>query len=40
MRASALWRAATFAALVPAVSACDWFTTFRYQPKLDTWGNI
>ena len=40
MRASALWRAATFAALVPAVSACDWFTTFRYQPKLDTWGNM
>ncbi len=27
------------AALVPSLTACDWFTTFRYQPKLDTWEN-
>ena len=39
MRASLL-RAASLAVLVPALAACDWFTTFRYQPKLDTWENM
>ena len=40
MRASLLWRAAAVAALVPALAACDWFSTFRYQPKLGTWDNM
>lgn len=33
-------RALALAAAVPALSACDWFSTFRYQPKLDTWENM
>ena len=33
-------RLLAMAALVPALAACDWFTTFRYQPKLDTWENM
>ena len=43
MRANTLrriLRAATVAALAPTLSACDWFSTFRYQPKLDTWENM
>ena len=39
MRANLL-RSAALLGLVPALTACDWFTTFRYQPKLDTWENM
>lgn len=33
-------RRLAMAALVPALTGCDWFTTFRYQPKLGTWENM
>ena len=40
MRVDRIARLAALAALPLALSACDWFTTFRYQPSLHTWENM
>ncbi len=34
-----LIRGLVLTALLP-LGGCDWFTTFRYQPKIDTWENM
>ncbi len=37
---SRLTRAAAAAALVPALGACDWFTDFKNQPKIEPWEPV
>ena len=36
----ALFRAAAAAALLPALGACDWFTDFKNQPKIEPWEPV
>jgi len=33
-------RAAALVALSTTLTACDWFTTFRHQPRLEPWENM
>lgn len=40
MRANGIFRAAALVALTSSLTACDWFTTFRHQPRLEPWENM
>lgn len=40
MRVESLVRGAAMAALASSLTACDWFTTFRHQPRLEPWENM
>lgn len=40
MPANTLLRGAALAALATTLTGCDWFTTFRHQPRLEPWENM
>jgi mono/diheme cytochrome c family protein len=40
VRADRFLRAGALVALSTTLTACDWFTTFRHQPRLEPWENM